>query len=249
MADNDAELLEALGEDPPDGEPGEFELDSLDPIPETVTLSSGLEVHLLRIGTRQMFRLLRIITHGAGPNLMNIQIDFRDNPEVFASKFIALVLFSLPDADQEALDFIQSVCEPVGLVDKRPRDLNEKDREHNIALWTEVNEALWNPPPMDTLDIIEAVLRREAPEFQALGKRLRGFLVMAQKLGQLKPGGSPSSQDGPERSDRSREPSTSSPVSTAGRTNGSSASRSAGSGRSPRPSGGASGRRSGSAAR
>lgn len=246
MPDEDDELLDALGEEDsgeePDGASLDEELDRLDPVPETLVLSTGTEVRILRLGTRQLFRLLRIITHGAGPNLMQAGIDFRDDPEVFAGKFMALVLFSIPDAEEEAIAFLQSICEPVGLSGKKPREMSDKERAAELSMWTELGDDLVNPPPEDTLDIVETVVRREAPELAALGKRLRGFLQLAQKAGQLRPG-SPDTP-APESQVPSPGPSTSSPASTDGATSRSSTSRSAGSGRSPRLSGSASGRRS-----
>lgn len=239
--DPESELLGALGDEPDDASLDD-ELDRLDPVPETLILSTGTEIHLLRLGTRQLFRLLRIITHGAGPNLMQTGIDFRDDPEVFAGKLMALVLFSIPDAEEEAIGFLQSVCEPAGLSGKKPRDMTKQEREDELALWQELADDLVNPPPEDTLDIVEAVVRREAPELSALGKRLRGLLQLAQKTGQLRPG-SPATP-APESQVPSPAPSTSSPASTGGATGKSSTSRSAGSGRSPRPSEPASGRRS-----
>jgi hypothetical protein len=248
LEDPESELLGALGEEQPaDGASLDEELDRLDPVPEILTLSTGTEVRILRLGTRQLFRLLRIITHGAGPNLMQTGIDFRDEPEVFAGKFMGLVLFSIPDAEEEAISFLQSICEPVGLSGKKPRDLSEKERAAEIALWTELSDDLSNPPPEDTLDIVETVVRREAPELAALGKRLRGFLQLAQKTGQLRQGAPASPEPGSQAVSPAR--STSSPASTDGATSRSSASRSAGSGRSPRQSGSASGRRSAAAAR
>lgn len=224
----DDELVSALEQD-------ENELDRLDPVPEIVTLKSGIEVRVLDLRTRQLFKLLRIITHGAGQALMQSGLDFGDDAGVFMQKLVTLVVFSIPDAEQEAIEFLQSMLEPVGLCDKPPRDLTDKERQHNLDLWTELNQETWNPDPEDTLDLIENFVRREAKDIQALGKRVRRFLDLASKTGQLKDRSGRPSQDVklPESSPAS---STSSRTSTAGRTRKSSTSPSGGSARSSRPS-------------
>lgn len=233
----DSDLVDAL-----DAADDENDIDRIDPPPEVIKLKCGLEVRLLDLRTRQLFALLRIITHGAGTALTGAGIDFSDKPEIFLQKLLSVVLFSIPDAAQEAIDFLQSMVEPVDLIDKMPRDLSEKEREHNISAWTEVNRELWNPDPEDTLDIIEAVVKREADDLQALGKRIRRFLELAAKTGQLKPGaGGRQDQNSQASSPGS---STSSAASTGGRTRRSSTSRSAGSVTSSRPSRRASGKKS-----
>lgn len=245
----DPELLDALDDDEDlDPDAGD-ELDRLDPPPETLTLSSGIEVRLLRVQTRQMFRLLRIITHGAGPNLVNISLDFNDDPAEFGQKLLTLILFSIPDAEQETIDFLQSVCEPAAKSSKRPRDMTKAEQDADLALWTDLNELLYNPPPGDTIDIIEAVARREAADLRALGKRLAAFLQLAQKAGQLRQAASNGIPVAPASPGSSPERLISSPVSTDGPTRKSSGSRSAGSGRSPRQSGNGSGKRNAGAAR
>lgn len=236
MDDDDA-LVSALEHE--DGD-----IDRIDPESEFLTLECGIEVKILPLRTRQLFKLLRIITHGAGMRLMQSGINFKDDPEEFLAKLISLVLFSLPDADQEAVDFIQAIAEPADLLgtDKAPRDMTEAERAHNVAAWTELNLELWNPNPLDTITIVEHVLMRESKDLQALGKRIRQFLVLAQKTGQLKTGKqAPQDLNLPDNSAGS---STSSAPRTGGQTNTSSTSRSAASGKSSQRSKSAAGRRS-----
>lgn len=232
--DDDDDLTAAL-----DGEAeaaAESEIDRIDPPSEFLELASGDEVRVLPLRTRQLFKLLRIITHGAGQALLRADLDFSENPEVFLQKLLTLVAFSIPDAEQETIEFLQSMVEPTDLVDKATRDLSDKERQHNIDAWTALNTELWNPDPMDTLSIIENVVRRESADLQALGKRIRGFLELANKTGQLKSNGSGRSQESVELPAPSPGPSTSSRTSTAGKTRSSSPSRSAASAKSPRPS-------------
>jgi hypothetical protein len=244
----DDELVASLEDDESEDEAADDELDRIDPQSEFVTLKCGIEVKVLPLRTRQMFKMLRIITHGAGQALQNAGLDFSEDAGVFMQKLISVVLFSIPDAEQETIDFLQSMVEPYDLVDKSPRDLSKQDREHNIELWTDLNTELWNPDPSDTLDLVERIVRREAKDIQALGNRVRGFLELASKTGQLS--GKPASDNGsdPARpaaksSASSRGSSTSSRTRTAGKTSTSSTSPSDASAKSPAPSRRASGRR------
>jgi len=213
----------------------ESELDRLDPEPAIVTLTSGFVLEIVRLRTRQFFRLLRVLTHGAGPAMMRAGLDFKDNPGEFASKLVVLVVMSIPDAESEAVAFLQSMCKPAGLVDKPESQLSKPQAAENKALWDKFNEALFNPPLEDTIDLIEAVVRQEAPELQALGKRLEGMLKLFQKTGQDKE--PPEPEPSPEEmalSDHSLSSSTSSATSTGGGMSTSSNSPSAGSGSASR---------------
>jgi hypothetical protein len=208
------------------------ELDRIDPQHgETMTLKCGIEVHVLPMRTRQLFKLLRIITHGAGQALQNAGLDFAEDPSVFMSKLVGIVAFSIPDAEQETVDFLQSMVEPSGLVDKMPRDLSKQERENNVTLWTELNQELWNPDPLDTIDLVENIVAREAKDIQALGKRVRQLVELASKTGQLSGKPAPASP-APNSSGSSAVSSTRSRTSTAGRTSKSSTSRSGGSAKS-----------------
>jgi|GEM_PF-3301586 len=215
--------------------PDESELERLDPQPVTVKLSTGFPVEVVRLRTRQFFRLLRVLTHGAGPALT--RLNFRDEPEQFTERFLMLVLMSIPDAESEAITFLQSMCKPAGLADKPDSQLTKQEKEDNAAAWEGFNEALFNPELGDTLDLIEVIVRQEAPELQALGKRLEAMMDLFRRTGQDKE--PPEPEPGPEQlasQEPSPPPSTSSAPSTDGATLTSSASRSAGSGRSRRPS-------------
>ena len=211
------------------------ELDRLDPQPATLKLSTGLQVDLVRLRTRQFFRLLRVLTHGAGPAMMRAGLDFKAGAEQFTAQLLTLVVMSIPDAEQEAVAFLQSMLKPSGLAEGRK--LTKQQDEDNEALWERFNTDLFNPELEDLIDLIEAIVRQEAPELQALGKRLQVMLKMFQATGQDKepPEPEPSQQD-LASSESSPPRSTSSPASTDGETSESSTSRSAGSGRSSKRS-------------
>jgi hypothetical protein len=199
--------------------PDDSELDRIDPQPETCKLSTGFEVEVVRMQTRQFFRLLRVLTHGAGPALAQSGLDFAAGSEVFGQKLLMLVVMSIPDAEQEAIGFLASMCRPAGIVDKSASQLTKQEDEANKAAWTQFNEELHNPGMGDTLDLIEAIIRREAPELQALGKKFQRTLDLFRKTGQDKEPPEPEATAQDLNSPaRSRRRSTSSVTSTGGPT-------------------------------
>lgn len=251
---DDEDLVSALDEagEPEELEPekpDDSELDRLDPQPEEMTLACGIEVHVLPLRMRQMFKMMKIITHGAGQALQNAGLDFSEDPAVFMQKLAGIVLFSIPDAEQETIEFIQSMVEPAGLVEKMPRDLSKQDRERNIELWTALNQELWNPDPGDTIDLVENIVSREAKDIQALGKKVGRLIQLASKTGQLKDAPPSPVSPAPNSPESSPASSTSSRTSTGGRTSRSSTSRSGGSARSAAPSTRGSGKKSAAGAR
>lgn len=162
----------------------ETELDILTGEPTPLTFSTGFEVEVVRLRTRQVFRLLKVLTQGAGPALTTL--DFKAEADDFLQRLLALVIFSIGDAENAAIGFLASMCRPAGVVDKKPGDLTKQEREANQALYAKFSEELNNPEPGDTLDLIEAIVTREAPHLQALGKRISGLLGTFVKTGQDK---------------------------------------------------------------
>lgn len=209
--------------------PEDSELDRLDPQPATCKLTTGFEVEILRMRTRQFFRLLRILTHGAGPAMMQAGIDFKADASEFAGKLLVLVVMSIPDAESETVQFIASMCRPAGLVEKDDAPLSKKEAEANKALYEQFAEELHNPALDDTFDLMEIIIGQEAPELQALGKKLQRVMALYVKTGQDKnppePDPTPEELGSPARSRRRSTPSA---ASTAGPTSTSSASPSAG---------------------
>jgi hypothetical protein len=196
------------------------ETDRMDPVPETVELVSGTSVEIQRLKLRQLFRLLRIITRGGAgyiPMLreaLTMSSD-EDRADAFGAQLIAIALIALPEAEDEAIEFIMSVVEPVGLTpgrDKQGRELNESLRQ-TLA------EELFNPEPEDAITIIEAVINREKDDLVNLGKRLGAALNLAGKTGQLEEN-SPSASSEPTLTSSEVTPvrQISSRASTAGRT-------------------------------
>jgi hypothetical protein len=207
------------------------ELDKLDPIPDTVVLRSGLRVQLESLKARQFFKLLRIITHGALPGMQKAGLfDMGDlDTDEFMGRLLSVTVLSIPDAEDETLDFLRSMCYPVGLIERR--GLNKQDVERNTVLWEALEAELDNPEIDDMVTIIEAVVKREAEDIQALGKRLASMFKLAEKTGQISNSTSPSPKESTSASSaESPERSTSSRASTRGGSKKSSRSRSASSG-------------------
>lgn len=212
------------------------ELDRLDPEPVTVKLTSGFPVEVVRLRTRQMFRLLRILTRGAGPAIA--QLDFSEESGEFGQKLLGILVMAIPDAEQETVAFLQSMAKPASLVDKKSQHMTRQDTEHNQELWDRFNEELFNPEIDDTLSLLEVIVANEAPEMQALGKKLKALWTVAKKASGLdQPEAAPEAQDLhlPNSEEPTPSSSTSSATSTAGPTSTSSTSRSAGSGSARKP--------------
>ena len=197
----------------------ESELDRLDPEPVTVKLESGFPVEVVRLKTRQMFRLLRILTRGAGPAIA--QLDFSAEQEDFAQKMLGILIMAIPDAEQETVAFLQSMCKPAELVEKKSAQLTKQENEHNQELWDRFNAELFNPEIDDTLSLLEVIIANEAPELQSLGKRLKALWATTRKAtGLEKPEKAPEAEDLhlPGSAELTPNSSTSSATSTAGPT-------------------------------
>ena len=194
------------------------EMSAIMPEDMRVKLSSGTFVLLEPLKMRQFFRLMRIITHGAGPAISRLNIDVTNTVEQFTTQLVTLVLFSIPDAEQETIDFLMSMVKPDGLIENRA--LNKADRERNSELIENLRVELDNPEPEDFVTLIEAIVKREAEDLQALGKRVVKMFQTAQKVGEAPNLTSPAANS----SEESPEPATSSPISTDGTTTTSSGS-------------------------
>lgn len=205
------------------------ETDRLDPLPDLVELADGRKVAIQRLKLRQLFRLLRIITRGGAGYLPMLQeavsgaTSDEDRAEQFGTQLLAIALIALPEAENEAVDFLMSVVEPEGLDEGR----DKRARENNDHLRQELSEYLYNPEPEDAITIIESVIEREKSDLVSLGKRLMASFKMAEKTGQLDEKTSESTDPTPTSSVDSPVRSISSRASTAGRTKRSSTSESA----------------------
>lgn len=203
MSDELDDLLDDLGEadesvpepDPePEAapEPPVAEADIILPPPTEMTLSSGIVVEFEELKARQFFRMLRILTRGAADVMAENPIDFGGDEQTIAIQVASLLVFAIPEAEDETIDFIKSMVKPAGLEpgrDKASRDRNEKK-------YAELDAELDNPELNDLLDLVNAIIQREAADLGGLGKRLRSLFETAAKAGQMasQPAGSASSK-------------------------------------------------------
>ena len=190
------------------------ETDRIDPVSDVIKLKSGTQVRVLPLRMRQLFRLLRIITRGGAqylPMLREAWVsskDDEDGAEAFGAQLLAVALIALPEAEDEAVEFIQAVVEPANMVARN----DKQTREHNATLQIELNAELHNPLPDDVVTILEAVIQSNKDDLVSLGKRLGAMLGLALKTGQSPDVKGPqgSSELIPQSSDLSQEPLTSS---------------------------------------
>lgn len=153
--------------------PPRTETDRLDPEPIELRLLSGTEFDLEPLKLRQFLRLLKIVSRGAADVLDSTTLDFED-PAAFVQTFLGLVLFSIPESEQETVEFLQSMVKPAGLTGNSDKDLIK---------FQELGDELDNPELEDTLTIIQAIIEREAEDIRSLGKRLGSMFQVAQKMG------------------------------------------------------------------
>lgn len=149
------------------------ELDALTAEPRALALSSGLEIEIERLKTRQLFKFVKIITSGAGGLLSNLNLSSDGDSAEFAGQLLALTLVAIPEAEDEAIDFIRALVRPAGLV--LPAK-SKKDQATNEELFRQLFVELDNPELDDLITIFEQLISVEAEHVQALGKRLMSVL-------------------------------------------------------------------------
>jgi len=142
---------------------------------EALVLLDGTKVYVQRLRTRQLFKLLKILTVGAADMLSNLSFSSETTEEDFAAQMVALIAVSIPEAEDEAIEFVRSMLLPEGIIE-RPRTRDERDQ--NEEKMTALAFALENPELEDLFDIFNRIVRNEAPTIQSLGKKIR---VMFQK--------------------------------------------------------------------
>ena len=160
-------------------DPPRDETERLDPEPTgPITLVSGHKVDIVPLKLRETMKLLKIVTRGAGGVLEQTMggLDLED-PVAFAQTFGALILFSIPEAEDEAVEFIQSMVLPAGFA--------ELPNEEKIEQLNLLAVELANPELDDVVTIVERVVRRESEDIRNLGKRVTQAFKMARKVGDL----------------------------------------------------------------
>lgn len=191
------------------------ELRPLMPESEQVKLTGDVVAEIQDLKLRQFLAMLRIITRGSLPMLADGSFfaTAQEDPDEFAKRLLSVLVLSIPDAEDETVAFLRSLVRPVGLIEGRR--LDKHDTERNTFLTAQLDAVMDNPELDDMVSILEVVVRREAADIQALGKRLAGMFRVAVKTGQT----SRPRQSTPTYSAPSAAVSTLSASSTAGVTN------------------------------
>jgi hypothetical protein len=137
-------------------------------------LSSGTRVVVRQLKLREFLSLLRIVTRGAAPALGSVSLDF-DNPTQFVQSLFGVVLFAIPEATEETVEFVQTVVEPA--------DLKGLDAKAALAKREALIDELFNPELEDLINIVAVVVASEGADLQKLGKRLKTMFGVASKMG------------------------------------------------------------------
>jgi hypothetical protein len=168
------------------------ETDPIVAAPEELTLKSGSVVYVERLRTRQFFALLRILTHGGANALGVIDLQGSVGEEEFSSRLLWVVMMAVPDAPNETVEFLRTMTRPKSeesiVVPAGGYELDKQGKETTATILTaeqRLATELANPELDDTVAVIEAVVRREAPDLKALGKRLMQMWQLANKTGQV----------------------------------------------------------------
>lgn len=156
--------------------PDTIDIDTILGDPKSVTLASGSKVNVQRLKTRQLLRLLRVLTRGVGPALT--EFNFGGEQSGLTQQILGMVLMSIPEAEDETVDFILSMVTPEGF-NESPK--SDADRKKNEDLFHAMAKELDNPELDDLITIMEVVIQAETPHIVALGKRLATLLTAHQK--------------------------------------------------------------------
>lgn len=166
--------------DDPQGQPVvSNDVDALDPEPGHYTMESGQEVVIARIKTRELFKFLKILTRGAGPLLGQLEFSSSDSADEFAQRLVVLAVASIPEAEEETMEFLQFIVQPKNLIiPERTKD----DTRRNEEEWQKLAEQLANPEIVDTIGIVTAMVRQEAEDIMSLGKKIQALLPASLRL-------------------------------------------------------------------
>lgn len=152
------------------------DVDSITAEPTSFTLSSGFELKVERLRTRATFALMKILTRGAGNVLFELSPE--STPEEVQQTLIAAVVYSIPEAEDETIEFLTRMVSPANL---RPEN-SKADISYNEDLVSQMREELQDPDLEDLVSIMTQIVRSEAPHMVQLGKRLTSQFKMLAPL-------------------------------------------------------------------
>jgi hypothetical protein len=125
---------------------------------------------------REFLKLLKVITRGGASIMGNVNLDFNDT-DAFVQELLAIILFAVPEAEDEVVEFLEAIVKPTGLVGDIQKDSDKM---------TLLVNTFDNPEIEDVIDVITLLVRTEGRDLQALGKRLRAMFQVGQKMGATK---------------------------------------------------------------
>ena len=159
------------------------DIDAIAAEPKDLTLESGFPIKVLRIRTRATMSLLKILTRGAGEALATIRFGQDVTQEEFTGQLLGAVILSIPEAEDETIEFINRVVEPAKLIEGRltPGDISWNADQEDL-----LRAELRDPSLDDLVTIVEEIIRVEGPHVLALGKRLAALLPTALKAEEQK---------------------------------------------------------------
>lgn len=154
---------------------GNKDIDIIASEPTPLALESGFPINVLRLKTRAMMSLLKVLTYGATDALMTLRFDQETTEEQFTGQLLGAVILAIPEAEDETIEFIKRMVEP-GDLNHNPR--TKADVESNNALLEVLDAELEDPELTDLLTIVSTIITNEAPHIRALGKQLTALIAI-----------------------------------------------------------------------
>jgi len=157
------------------------DIDAIAAEPTQLTLESGFPIKVLRIRTRATMSLLKILTRGAGEALAMLRVPGDDvTQEEFTGQLLGAVILSIPEAEDETIEFINRVVEPANL-HEGPR-ISPGDAAWNQDQWDILAAELQDPELEDLVTIVSEIVKIEGPHVLALGKRIVALFPTAKAV-------------------------------------------------------------------
>lgn len=141
---------------------------------DPIYLVDGTPVRVTRLRTRETLALLKILAKGAGDVLAETRFRADMDTSEFMGVFAGSVLLSVPEAEDETIEFVRRMVLPIDYNDD-PR--TKADETQNREKMFELYRKLHNPDLDDLITIVERIVVVEGPHLVALGKRLAALLV------------------------------------------------------------------------
>lgn len=136
-------------------------------------LTDGTMVVARHLKLREFLSMIKIVTRGASMAMGSIPLNVND--ENFQQSLIMLFIFAIPEAPDEASDFVRQIVDPA------PPEGGWESPEKQVQASLHLDELMLNPDPEDLISVIETVIRKEGPDIRRLGKRLTDAMALMQR--------------------------------------------------------------------